>query len=89
VLAHNPPIVIVFGDVSPEGDAVFPAGVPPGTYDVLYAGFDPSLVVDQLGTIQIGNCAPTNKDQCKNGGWRNYPQFKNQGQCIAFVNRDS
>jgi hypothetical protein len=25
--------------------------------------------------------APTSKDQCKNGGWRNYPQFKNQGQC--------
>jgi hypothetical protein len=29
---------------------------------------------------------PTTKDQCKNGGWHNYPQFKNQGQCIAFVN---
>ena len=29
---------------------------------------------------------PASKDQCKNGGWRNFPQFKNQGQCIAFVN---
>jgi DNA-binding beta-propeller fold protein YncE len=29
---------------------------------------------------------PTSKEQCKNGGWRNFPQFKNQGQCIAFVN---
>jgi hypothetical protein len=29
---------------------------------------------------------PTSNDQCKNGGWRNFPQFKNQGQCIAFVN---
>ena len=29
---------------------------------------------------------PTSKAQCKNGGWRNFPQFKNQGQCIAFVN---
>ncbi len=28
---------------------------------------------------------PTFKSQCKNGGWRNYPQFKNQGQCVAFV----
>jgi hypothetical protein len=28
---------------------------------------------------------PTSKDQCKNGGWRNYPGFKNQGQCVAFV----
>jgi hypothetical protein len=32
---------------------------------------------------------PTSKDQCKNGGWRHFPQFKNQGQCIAFVNHGS
>jgi hypothetical protein len=24
--------------------------------------------------------------QCKSGGWRNFRRFKNQGQCIAFVN---
>ena len=29
--------------------------------------------------------APTSKEQCKNGGWRNYPQFKNQGQCVSYV----
>jgi hypothetical protein len=29
---------------------------------------------------------PTSKAQCKNDGWRYFPQFKNQGQCIAFVN---
>jgi hypothetical protein len=34
-------------------------------------------------TIQLD---PTTKDQCKNGGWRDFPKFKNQGQCIAFVN---
>jgi hypothetical protein len=28
---------------------------------------------------------PTLKDQCKNGGWRNYPGFKNQGDCVSFV----
>ena len=30
---------------------------------------------------------PTSKDQCKNGGWKrfNNPSFKNQGQCIAYV----
>lgn len=28
---------------------------------------------------------PTNKDQCKNGGWKNFG-FNNQGQCIQFVN---
>lgn len=31
--------------------------------------------------------APTNKEQCRHGGWRNFPGFKNQGQCVAFVQR--
>lgn len=45
---------------------------------------------DEIGDAcdaQIG--PPTNKDQCKNGGWQffNYPRtFKNQGDCIQFVN---
>lgn len=28
---------------------------------------------------------PTTKDDCKNGGWKDYG-FRNQGQCIKFVN---
>jgi hypothetical protein len=28
---------------------------------------------------------PTTKDDCKNGGWEDYG-FRNQGQCIRFVN---
>jgi hypothetical protein len=28
---------------------------------------------------------PTSKDQCKDGGWRNFPGFKNQGDCVSFV----
>ena len=28
---------------------------------------------------------PTSRNQCMNGGWMNYPQFKNQGQCVAYV----
>jgi hypothetical protein len=28
---------------------------------------------------------PTSKDQCKNGGWRDDPQFKSQGDCVSFV----
>ena len=28
---------------------------------------------------------PTSKGQCKNNGWRNYPQFRNQGDCVSFV----
>jgi hypothetical protein len=31
---------------------------------------------------------PTSKAQCKKGGWRQFrnPSFKNQGQCVKFVN---
>jgi len=28
---------------------------------------------------------PTSKDQCDNAGWRNFPGFKNQGDCVGFV----
>jgi hypothetical protein len=28
---------------------------------------------------------PTSKDECKNGGWRNFGVFKNQGDCVSFV----
>jgi hypothetical protein len=28
---------------------------------------------------------PTSKEQCKNGGWRTYGVFKNQGDCMSFV----
>jgi hypothetical protein len=28
---------------------------------------------------------PTTKDQCKNGGWRTFGGFKNQGDCVSFV----
>ena len=31
---------------------------------------------------------PTNKDQCKHGGWATFtnPTFSNQGQCVSYVN---
>jgi hypothetical protein len=38
-----------------------------------------------LGFKTYVESEPTSIDQCKNGGWRNFPQFKNQGQCITFV----
>jgi hypothetical protein len=30
---------------------------------------------------------PTSKDQCKNGGWKTYGVFKNQGDCVSFAPR--
>jgi hypothetical protein len=38
------------------------------------------------GGAQNGCPLPTNKDQCKNGGWMNYgTSFKNQGDCVSYV----
>jgi hypothetical protein len=28
---------------------------------------------------------PTSRGQCKNGGWRDFGLFKNQGDCVSFV----
>jgi hypothetical protein len=41
------------------------------------------------GTQQlVVTCAaPTTRAECQSGGWRTYPDFKNQGQCVAFVLR--
>jgi hypothetical protein len=71
------------------------ASNPSGTGDKI---IDPSLVVtySPFLTSTFGTpCAPppigppTNKDQCKNDGWKtfNTPRtFKNQGDCIQYVN---
>jgi hypothetical protein len=40
--------------------------------------------------VESDPCAPlpTSKEQCKSGGWRTFgATFKNQGQCVAFVER--
>lgn len=50
--------------------------------------------VDNDGIIDSATCdtqigPPSTTDQCKNGGWKNYnaPRtFKNQGDCIQYVN---
>jgi YVTN family beta-propeller protein len=39
--------------------------------------------------ITPGIGPPTNKDQCKRGGWKAFTipgKFKNQGHCVSFVN---
>ena len=58
------------------------------------------VLIDVQGTADITNITvngvtqvplvgpPTSKDQCKHGGWQtfNNPSFKNQGQCVSYVN---
>ena len=48
-------------------------------------GHEDRFIVSGNLTVVDAQPFPTSKDQCKNGGWRNYPQFKNQGECIESV----
>ncbi len=67
-------------------------GVPDGSDNCPFVANSNQADADQDGIgdacdAQIG--PPTNKDQCKNGGWQffNYPRtFNNQGDCIQYVN---
>jgi hypothetical protein len=36
-------------------------------------------------TITDAPALPTSKGQCTNGGWRTFPGFRNQGDCVSFV----
>jgi hypothetical protein len=49
---------------------------------------DPPLLGEfNVGGVEVIDAQPlpTSRDQCKNGGWRNFPGFKNQGDCVSFV----
>jgi len=58
--------------------------------------FNPGYIVETDGVDFNGTIydfeqflpPPTNKDQCKDGGWRTFdhPAFKNQGDCIQYFN---
>jgi hypothetical protein len=57
----------------------------PGTF-----GRDPFFFPDftnETGNIVVTDTRPfpTTKDQCKNGSWKSYGVFKNQGDCVSFV----
>jgi hypothetical protein len=36
-------------------------------------------------TVHDAPARPTSKEQCRNGGWRGFPGFRNQGECVSFV----
>jgi len=42
------------------------------------------------GTAEVP-VVPITKADCKKGGWKTFssPKFKNQGQCVAYVNHHS
>jgi hypothetical protein len=47
----------------------------------------PATLGGDLGTFAavFGPQLPTTKAQCQNNGWKTFPGFKNQGDCISYV----
>lgn len=93
----------VYGDEDADGTVVFEAGETYGgvLFPEGETVTRINIVQDEEGQTTLSNIAvngvevvvplpvtvPTNKDQCKNGGWMTFsnPSFKNQGQCVSYV----
>jgi hypothetical protein len=69
-----------------SGLDLFSAQTLPSSPTDCSGGTADAVPLDGRAVVFDAKPLPTIKEQCKNGGWHNYPQFKNQGQCIAFVN---
>ena len=84
------PVVITFEVTGGTGALAGATG------EILLTGTSggPGVVGDVFtmnGTLNIQLPVPTDKDQCKDGGWQQLHDdqgagFRNQGQCVAFVN---
>jgi hypothetical protein len=75
-------------DGAPDSIGVFgPLDSPPSVCPVPGIGAFPVPVVSGDIVVTDARPFPTSKDQCKNGGWRTFPGFRNQGECVAFVER--
>jgi hypothetical protein len=66
------------GNFHDEGFTSVTVGITQSGVVTLTESFTSSLAAPVL-------IVPTTKAQCKKGGWRDYPQFKNQGRCVRFV----
>jgi hypothetical protein len=70
------------GNPYPAGSGLFSANA--GATWAPFSGFGSTDFPFQTYVLQ----APASKQQCKKGGWSKFrnPSFKNQGQCVKFVN---
>ena len=78
-------LVISVEDNGPAQDALDWRAVPAVPADCPV----PDDVVEPVAsgdiTVTDTQPLPSSKDQCKNGGWKTYGAFKNQGDCVSFV----
>jgi DNA-binding beta-propeller fold protein YncE len=79
--------------LSPDGQSAYVvSGSAIAQYDVGAGGRlspkNPATVgsaVSSYGIAVSPAPVPIRKEQCKGGGWRDFPQFRNQGSCVSFV----
>jgi hypothetical protein len=68
-------VQLLFPPTGPPSVCPSSLGVPGGSFPVTSG----NLVVTDAQPF------PTTEDQCKNGGWRDFGVFKNQGDCVSYV----
>jgi len=71
---------------SASGDtiALWPTGREPGDCAPLDQRAGLAVIAGNVVVVDAPPL-PTSRDQCKNGGWRDFPGFKNQGDCVSYV----
>jgi hypothetical protein len=62
--------------------------LPPPSPTDCSGGTATAVPLDGRAVVFDAKPLPTTKDQCRGDGWKQFG-FKNQGQCIAFVNHGS
>jgi hypothetical protein len=84
IIATGTPVFVDVTDGTPDLiGVVFPGVAAPCPAP----GIQPSAPPILSGDIVVTDAQPfpTSKAECKNGGWRTFPGFKNQGDCVSFV----
>jgi 6-phosphogluconolactonase (cycloisomerase 2 family) len=82
--------------LSPDGKSLYATNEQGVTVSQYNVGPDGALTFKNPFSVQTGRSpgdiavtptphVPTAVGQCKSGGWRDFPQFKNQGECVASV----
>jgi hypothetical protein len=74
-------------DVYPGGDFVYIYNMDDTSKwtTMMWQNFTSQGLFDSAFKASFSSPLPTSKAQCKNGGWKTYGVFKNQGDCVSFV----
>ena len=95
IVANNPDATILggFGVNQGSGNPGLVTSVDALAFGTAAADtlYDFELIRDEDGDGEADTTPPTSKDQCKNGGYKNFnnPSFGNQGECVSYVEHNN